>query len=123
APDETDEIRPASERDGAVLQQLERFAERARFRVREQTHRTTASASSTRAGVIGTWRRRTPIAFATAAAVGMIGGSPSPFAPRLFARRSGRSVKRTTISGTSSDVGILYHSRSAFMTRPSERST
>ena len=38
-------------------------------------------------------------AFATAAAVGMIGGSPSPFAPRLLALRSGRSVKRTTISG------------------------
>src|SRR5688572_29993837 len=126
-PDQTDEIGAARDGDRPVLQELQRLAERARLRVREEAHRTTASASSTRAGVIGTWRSRTPMAFATAfataAAVGMIGGSPSPFAPRLLARRSGRSLNFTTISGTSIAVGILYHSRSAFITRPSARST
>ena len=48
---------------------------------------------STLAGVIGSDVTRTPIAFATAfataAGVGMIGGSPTPFAPRLFAIGSG----------------------------------
>src|SRR5581483_9190908 len=124
-----DEIRAPRERDGAVAQQPQRFPERARLRVGEahEPASASASASSTRARVIGAWRTRAPVAFATAfataAAVGMIGGSPRPFAPRLFALRSGRSTKRTTISGTSATVGILYHSRFAFMTRPSPRST
>ena len=46
-------------------------------------------------------------AFAIAPAVGMIGGSPRPFAPMLFASVSGTSTKRTTILGTSLTVGTL----------------
>ena len=46
------------------------------------------------------------IAFAIAAATGMIGGSPSPFEPRFVSCASGMSISSLTISGTSAIVGI-----------------
>ena len=50
------------------------------------------------------------IAFAIAAAVGMIGGSPRPFEPRFVSCASGSSTSSQTISGTSAIVGSLYAS-------------
>ena len=46
-------------------------------------------------------------AFAIAAAVGMIGGSPSPLAPVLPAIGSGMLMNSTTIAGVSAIVGTL----------------
>src|SRR4029079_16722379 len=92
---QADEVRPAGERDRAVAQHAERFGERARASVRKRVHdraRAMASASRTRARVRGACRTRAPVAFATAfamaAAVGMIGGSPNPLTPGVFALRS-----------------------------------
>ncbi len=72
--------------DGAgrgVAQQLQRVLQRGRALVPH------ASASITRAGVSGSAPARRPVAcanaFAMAAAVGTIGGSPRPFAPTLEA--------------------------------------
>src|SRR5207247_10813003 len=100
---------------GAVAPPAECLRERARARVGERVHARApaiASASRTRARVSGACRTRAPVAFATAfaiaAAVGMIGGSPRPLTPRLFARRSGRSTNLTVIfAGTSLTVGTL----------------
>ena len=50
------------------------------------------------------------IAFAIAAAVGTIGGSPRPFEPRFVRCSSGTSTRSQTISGTSAIVGSLYAS-------------
>src|SRR5712692_4367779 len=105
---EPEEVRAAGERGRAVPQQAQPVGQRARADVRERVQSRTpasASASRTRARVSGECRTRAPLAFATAfamaAAVGMIGGSPRPFAPRLFARRSGLPTNFTTIFGTS----------------------
>ena len=61
-----------------------------------------ARAASPR-GVIGSERTSAPvasrIAFAIAAAVGTIGGSPSPFEPRFVRCSSGMSTSSVTISG------------------------
>ena len=69
------------------------------------------SASSTRSRVSGSAAARRPVAcanaFAIAAAVGTIGGSPRPFAPTFGRFASGTCGKSITISGTSAIVGIL----------------
>src|SRR5205823_1453279 len=128
---EAEKIGSASERHRAVAQHAQRLRERARPSVGERIHERApaiASASSTRARVSGACRTRAPVAFATAfaiaAAVGMIGGSPRPLTPRLLALRSGRPTNLTVIfAGTSLTVGTLYFSRFAFITRPVARST
>ena len=61
------------------------------------------------------------IAFAIAAAVGTIGGSPSPFEPRFVRCASGSSTKSQTISGTSAIVGSLYASSVLRQHRPGLR--
>src|SRR6185437_10481936 len=70
-----------------------------------------ASVSSTRWGVSGSAAERRPVAcakaFAIAAAVGIAGGSPSPFEPIAFAATSATSTNSTTISGASAIVGSL----------------
>src|SRR5207237_1882949 len=112
---EAEKVGPAGERHRAVAEHTQRLGERARPGVGERVHERAppmASASSTRARVSGACRTRAPVAFATAfamaAAVGMIGGSPRAFAHRLFALRSGRSTNLTVIfAGTSRTVGTL----------------
>jgi hypothetical protein len=58
---------------------------------------------------MGSERNRIPIAsaiaLAIAGAVGIIGGSPSPFAPMPFASMSESSIKLLSILGTSRAVG------------------
>ncbi len=80
-----------------------------------------ARAASPR-GVIGSSCTSAPvasrIAFAIAAAVGTIGGSPRPFEPRLVRCSSGLSTNSHTISGTSAIVGIRYESSVVVSTRP-----
>ena len=99
------EVGAAADRRGAVLaEKLERLVERGRTRVAAH-----ASASSTRAGVSGTAAARRPVAcanaFAIAAAVGTIGGSPSPFAPRLGRFSSG------TVDEVDDDLGRVGDGR------------
>ena len=69
------------------------------------------SARSISSREIGSWCTSAPvasrIAFEIAAAVGMIGGSPSPFEPRFVSCVSGSSTSSLMISGTSANVGIL----------------
>src|SRR5206468_3344087 len=69
------------------------------------------SAASTRAGVIGSSRTRTPIAlktaFAIAAAVGTVAGSPSPTMPTLLIP-STIGISTTSISGQSAIPAIAY---------------
>src|SRR6202022_2218258 len=73
---------------------------------------TRPSARSTFIGVIGRSVTRTPIAFATAlaiaAAVGMIGGSPTPFTPRLLATGSGMLTASASMSGTIDGRGTAW---------------
>src|SRR5207247_9304791 len=112
---EPEEIGAPGERRGPAAQQAQAVRQGARPDVRERVQSripASASASSTRARVSGECRTRAPVAFATAfamaAAVGMIGGSPRPLTPRLFALRSGRSTNLTVIfAGTSLTVGTL----------------
>ena len=84
-----------------------------------------ASARSISSRVIGTERTSAPvasrIAFAIAAAVGMIGGSPRPFEPRFVRWASGSSTNSQTISGTSAIVGSLYASSVCVSTVPGGR--
>jgi hypothetical protein len=108
---QAEEVGPAGEHGRATPGERERLAERGGLGVGERPHRRSSSASSSRWRVIGAVRTRTPVAFATAFAIaagsGMIGGSPSPFAPMLFAFVSGSSAKRTVIFGMSRTVGTL----------------
>src|SRR5687768_6027074 len=66
-----------------------------------------SKATRTRSGVNGIWRMRTPVAskmaFATAAAVVTVEGSPAP-----IAGWSGRLISTISISGTSEKVKIGY---------------
>src|SRR5213595_3500654 len=63
------------------------------------------------------------IAFAIAAAVGTIGGSPRPFEPRFVRCASGRSTNSQTSSGTSAIVGSLYVSSVCVSTTPDRGSS
>ena len=89
-----------------AIEQVERLGKRPRPGVRAH-----ASASRTRAAVSGRAAQRRPVAwanaFAIAAAVGMIGGSPSPLAPMFGRLGSGTWGKSITISGVSAIDGTL----------------
>src|SRR4029077_8671555 len=99
---QAEEVRAAGHHRRAAARELERLGHRLGPRVRARLH-WRLSASRTRFRVIGAVRTRTPIAFATAlptaAGSGMIGGSPRPFAPMLFAFASGSSMNPTGIFG------------------------
>src|SRR3954447_11258437 len=80
-----------------------------------------AMAASTRSGVMGMECIRTPVALktalASAAAVGMFGGSPTPIMSQLLPAFA--MVKATgTISGISIGPAILYIMRSLFICTP-----
>ena len=102
------EVGAAGEHGGAVAASGARAPRRPIAGSRVRAH---ASASSTRSRVSGSAAARRPVAcanaFAIAAAVGTIGGSPSPFEPTFGRFASGTFGKSITISGTSAIVGIL----------------
>ena len=113
-PEQRDEVGAAGERDRAVAE----AAAAASTELRPQElqpapasrSRASRSARSISSRLIGSERTSAPvasrIAFAIAAAVGMIGGSPSPFEPRFVRCASGTSINSVTISGTSAIVGM-----------------
>ena len=113
------ELRAARERATALRECRDSLLRRARPLQLQQApslFRASASRSARRISsrVIGSEVTSAPvasrIAFAIAAAVGTIGGSPRPFEPRFVRCSSGTSTRSQTISGTSAIVGSLYAS-------------